>query len=384
MKQNKIGFTLIEILLAITIFSIVIIAGFQALSRVNIGKVKLYTETDIEKQAFYFSEKMFEMIKGAGTVDYEEYFNRKVVGDTSYASGHFDKPTGFGNFGSGGNLASNYGDLFYYCLSGIGISMGTGGCYNNNFNTYGTDLIGKLQRYGEYYYQFIDYNSNQDDDASQCGAGFSIGDEDCDGNIMRDDDDEYLGVGPEVFTGGTNVKELYFISGDGKKRTFFRWNVKVDPDAPASFSGCTISSTDGTAIGSGCLGNIQFLKLDGKDWGFSHDKSGTGLYDGVIDTWLYDENIYGTGLIAGTGTIQEQDSKWVDIFPNYINVKDVSFFIYPNKDYNYNWGDQGGQSNISPYVRLNLTLTPAWKKKGGIKGKIPEIKFSTSIALNSF
>ena len=377
MKKNKLWFTIIEILLAITIFSIIMIAWFQALSRVNIWKIKLYTETDIEKQAFYFSEKMFEMIKWAWNVDYEEYFNRKVVWNTSFSSWHFSLPTWFGNFGSGWDLwaAWTYWDLFYYCRSWNWNSMWSTWCYYNNFNTYWSNLIWKYQRFWEYYYQFIDYNSNQDRD---------LWNEDWISWILWDDDDEYLWVWPEVFTGWTDVKELYFISWDGKKRTFFRWNVKKDPNAPASFSGCTISPTDRTATWSGCLWNIQFLKLDWKDWWFSHNKSGIWLYDGLIDTWLYDENIYWTWLLAWTWTMREQDSKWVDIFPNYINVKDLKFFIYPNKDYTYSWWESLLENNISPYIRLTMTLTPSWKKKWWIKWKIPEIKFSTSIALNSF
>ena len=162
-------------MLWILIFSIVILAWFQALSRVNIWKVKLYTQIDIEKQAFYFSEKMFEMIKSAWTVDYEEYFNRKVVWNTTYLSWHFDKNTWFGNFWSGWNLTTpNYWDWFYYCMSPSWSSMWTWWCSDWTY-----------QRFGQYYYQFIDYNSNQDNDSW---------DEDWDWNFIWDDDDEYLVV----------------------------------------------------------------------------------------------------------------------------------------------------------------------------------------------
>ncbi|MDD5212858.1 MAG: prepilin-type N-terminal cleavage/methylation domain-containing protein [Candidatus Gracilibacteria bacterium] len=374
MYIQKKGFTLIEIMIGITIFSMLILVGFQALTRVNIGKIKLYTETDIEKQAFYFSEKMFEMIKSAGSIDYEEYFDRKVIGDTNFSSGHFSVPSGFGNFGSGGNLASStYGDLFYYCLSGNGTSMGTGGCYDNNFNNYSSPLTGIYQRFGEYYYQFIDYNSNQNGDS---------GDEDGNGSFIGDDDDEYLGNGPEIFTGGTNIHELYLITKDNKKRTFFRWNVINDPKKPSTVANCDFTNPE-NPTGSGCLGNIQFLKLDGKDWGVSHNKSGTGLYDGITDTWLYDESIYGSGIIAGVGS-DSLDKNWMGLFPDYINVKNVQFYVYPNKYNKYAWADSDSQSNIAPYIRINMILSPSRGKRGGIKGTVPEIKISTTIALNSF
>ncbi|USN57818.1 MAG: type II secretion system protein [Candidatus Peribacteria bacterium] len=68
MRHTKInasisGFSLIEILVGILIVSIVMVAGFQALSAVGIGRVKLFEEMNIEKEAFYFSEKLFAEIK---------------------------------------------------------------------------------------------------------------------------------------------------------------------------------------------------------------------------------------------------------------------------------------------------------------------------------
>ena len=116
------AFTLVEIMLSVLIFSIVLIWGFKAYSWVLIWKIKLIESTDIQKEAFYFSEKFFEEIKKGWTIDYEEYFNRKVVW-TSTQSGHYDIPTGFWNFGrdwwnnSNNVETTNYGDEFYYCRS---------------------------------------------------------------------------------------------------------------------------------------------------------------------------------------------------------------------------------------------------------------------------
>jgi len=39
------------------------IAAFSAMTSVVVGKVKLIEKTSIQKEAFYFSEKLFEMIK---------------------------------------------------------------------------------------------------------------------------------------------------------------------------------------------------------------------------------------------------------------------------------------------------------------------------------
>lgn len=373
MKNLKKWFTLIEIMLWITIFSMIILVWFQALSQINIAKIKLYTETDIEKQAFYFSEKMFGMIKWAWTIDYEEYFNRKVIWDTNFSSWHFALSTWFGNFWSWGNLSTPiYWDSFYYCISWNWVSMWTWWCYDNNLNNYWASLTWTFQRFWEYYYQFIDYNSNQNWDGW---------DEDWNWSFIWDDDDEYLGNWPEVFSGGTNVHELYLITKDNTKRTLFRWNVSDDPKKPSSAS-CDFSNPS-KPTWDWCLWSVEFLKLDWKDWWLNHSKSGTWLYDWVIDTWLYDEWIYGSWIIAWVRDTSNNKNR-ISLFPDYINVSDLQFYVYPNKYNKYSWADSNWESNIAPYIRINMTLSPSRKKRWWIKWSIPKIKISTTIALNSF
>lgn len=61
--------------------------------------------------------------------------------------------------------------------------MGTGGCLSDNrFNSV-DNQVGEPQRFGQYSFQFIDYNINADVD---------LGDENGDGKIIGDQDDENL------------------------------------------------------------------------------------------------------------------------------------------------------------------------------------------------
>ncbi|NDK08893.1 hypothetical protein EOM39_06680 [Candidatus Gracilibacteria bacterium] len=376
MKKNTLGisaFTLIEILIGITLFSIIVTSGFYAFSAVGVGKIKLIGKTDIEKESYFFSEKLFEEIKKGGLIDYEEYFNRKVVGDSQFQSGHYLRNTGFGNFGSGGlNGSTNYGDYYYFCRSTDTQSMGTGGCYNNAYNNYGGSVLGIPQRYGQYSFQFIDYNSNINSDFGL------FGDEDSNGSIVGDDDDESIGMGPEVFSNTGDIQELYLISGDKKTRTLFRWKVIDDPDRPATSSGCNFTNPK-NPTGAGCLGTIEYLRLNIKDWGINHSKSGTGLYDGNPETWIINPDFAGTGsIIAGSNTGNYR----VPLFPKTINVEDVKFFLYPNKDLNLAWKDPSISSNFSPYLRIHYKLTPSREKRKGIRGKIPKLNFSTTITLS--
>lgn len=106
MKLNLKGFTLIEVMVSILIFWIVAIGWFQALSYINIGKLKIIEKVDITKESFFFSEKLFEEIKKWGTIDFEEYFNRKVVGNTQTKSWHYLIESGFWNFWNNGATGS--------------------------------------------------------------------------------------------------------------------------------------------------------------------------------------------------------------------------------------------------------------------------------------
>jgi prepilin-type N-terminal cleavage/methylation domain-containing protein len=283
-SENLRAFTLIEMIVSVTIFSIIIIMAFSAMGNIGILRNSVTNRLDLNNELYSVTEKFVDLIKTGGDIDYEEYWNRRAVGTTT-SSGHYDVFSGFGNYGSGGVVA-NYGDGIYYCISGNGLKMGTGGCLTG-FNIYTADVSSQPQRYGEYRQQFIDYNTNANGDG---------GDENADGNIRGDDDDEDLGMGPSAFTGGIGMKELYLVKkGTQSERIYFRWTLQMDPNGPPG----TICEMSGANMGSGnCLGNIQMLKLVGKDLGLSHSTSvaSPGKYDGIIDTWACHADYNCTGV----------------------------------------------------------------------------------------
>lgn len=146
------GFTLVEMIVSISIFAIIIIMAFDSMSNIGILRTRISSRLDLNNEIYSATEKFVDLIKTGGDIDYEEYWNRKTVG-TSTSSGHYDVFSGFGNYGSGGSGA-NYGDGLYYCVSGSGTAMGTEGCQSDT----------EKQRYGQYRQQFIDYNTNANDD----------------------------------------------------------------------------------------------------------------------------------------------------------------------------------------------------------------------------
>jgi len=367
MIKEKKWFTLIEMLISITIFSMMIVVAFEAMSNISFLRLKISDKLDLNKDLYYSIENFVSLIKEFDwEIDYEEYFNRRAVWDTQYSSGHYAKFSWFWNYGSWGIIWSNYWTWFYYCKSGNWTNMLLLWCMDNAFNTANSSMSGTYQRFWEYAFQFIDYNSNENDDGW---------DEDLDWNIRWDDDDENLWSGPVAFS-GNKVKELYFIKNWIKKeRLYFRLNYKIDPDAPPG-ADCT-QQADWIMTGSWCLGNIQMLKLVWKDLWLSHSWSANS--DGIIDTWECD-NDYNCGWQYRLPTWA--DSEWIDILPEYINVKNANFYLYPNKNYRYSWKENDSSININPYLRINMTVWFSWIKRKQIKMSNPEVNISTTINLN--
>ena len=376
-------FTLFELMISMTIFAMIMISVFDSVANIGIARIKNTQRVSLLEELYFFSEKLATNIKEGGTIDYEEYWGRTVAG-TGTASGHYITPTYFGNYGSGwvsSTWAGNdYGSGVYYCRSEIASFMGTGWCLTHH-NTASGSLSGTLQRFGQYRLQFTDYNGNQDNDTP-----FLLGDEDGVSGITNDDDDIEIGNGPAVIA--NPMSELYLINTLKKKRVLFRWNYKVDPNAPPWYV-CNM------ATGSGCLGNIQILRLDGKDIGWNHDGvvgGNNGAFNGSIDTWVCDIDwrCSGKELSMWYGILSfSNDSDWVDLFPDYINIKSLRFYIYPQKNPWYSWNaadDISGTTGfispfIHPYVRMQITIGFGWKRRTIIKNDDPTITISTTINL---
>ena len=347
MKKTKKAFTLIEVIVSILIVSIVIIAWFQLYLQASSSKIKIVEQTNLEKNVFYFSEKLFSLIKKWWILDYEEYFNRKIVW-LETENGHYKKNTWFWNFWSGWKIW--------------------------------TEAI--WIKYWEYSFQFLDYNSNYDDDKW---------DENWDWSIKRDDDDEYLWIWPEAFEADTDLKEIYLLSWDKSKRTFIRWNIKQDEfaDKISSFEKCDKNPTSPNF--KYCRGTIEFLELEGKDWWLDHDDSTQDQYqnDWVVDTWVIAKSFsWKSNLTANDSIIAWwKDDKWFRkaLFSDDINITWFKVFAYPNIDNSKVWKvDEQEQQNkylISPYLITSVKVKPSWKIKTRLRWDVQEISFNSTINL---
>lgn len=386
--KNK-WFTLFELSIVIAIFGMLMISVLLSVENMSIARIKTDNRVALLQELYFFSEQLVTNVKNGGIIDYEEYWNRKSY-NTAIGSGHYIYPDGVGNYGTWGNLAANFGSGLYYCRSGDSDRMWTWGCLiDHNASSFvsstGWNYSGTYQRYGEYVLQYMDYNGNADADG---GIPWNE-DADTIGNIVGDEDDKDIGDGPIVLSGA--IPELYLINTEDNTRTYFRWNIIQDTGTGGT---CVISWT--WVPNGNCRGNVQVLKLVGKDLWYDHSgsTSSTGAFDGIVDSWVCHPDwrcawsgfwplwSYGTGA---TG----KDSEWVDLFPDTINVKSLSFTAYPQKDPWKSWAapDTLGTSAISPfihpYVRLQLTLGFAWGKRRAIRNDDPTISINTSVNLSN-
>jgi len=316
------------------------------------------------------------------TIDYEEYFNRRITGCSSDnggdnftwdvgGSGYCTKFTYYGNANSvDPNHPANH--VLYYCTSdtsdvswepkeqpgtstdcegkswdGISGENYIYGQNENNLNNgsgcrenVGWDGQGnnKIQSFGEYALQFWDVKKNAD---SFQGCKW-------------DDDDTDLWIWPVAIWDNLHVKELYLISKDKKKRIFIRRKFVSEEDLDGN----------GVITTGEKLYKLQILRLRWFDIGSWHNAADIGptYNDWHIDTWACDRQ---EGFICHGADIwwwfvwyklpKNINDWWVDLTINDITVDKFDLAIFPTVDPNLAWQDTGVQ--IYPYVILRLTTS---------------------------
>lgn len=348
MKKNKIlGFTLLEVIIAMTSFFLLLTVIINIYSRMIKLKYTIQAKTNIVQDSYFAIEKINLMLKDY-TIDYEEYFNRKNVGCNKYNESfirdiwtgwYCNLPTGYGNES---NIDQNISPerKIYLCSSTTDETTRQRVLLNKDVqNGSGCSNTGQ-QSFGQYRRQFRDVKRNTD---SILGAG-------------NDDDDENVMKWPNAIDDPTHIKELYLISQDGKSRIFIRRALIESGDW--NHNGIT-GDTD-----SERLYTLQILKLRGFDAGSNHDfdiNTSSWVYDGKIDTRACD---YAQGYICNGNPIEntlyvwynlpkDQNDGRVNLFQKNITISDRNLIIYPTKNPQYALAED--QVQINPYFTISLT-----------------------------
>lgn len=374
MYSLKKAFTLVEMIIVATILWFVMTIIVSIYFKMVDIKTDIYAKTHLIKNTNNLVEKINIMMKNY-TIDYEEYFNRQIVWCDGvgwnfwswWDNWHCDKFTAYGNANSV-NSTNTLNHILYYCTS-----------QQNNNSTYwnlseepwsdndcewdilwvtGSNYIyeekaqGSLQNGGwcfssltnvwpqsfwQYRLQFWDVKANAD------GLWW----------CKWDDDDTDIWLWPDAIIDNGNIKELYLISKDGKKRTYFRKKLVWSWDFDRDWHYWQLTWEK--------LYKLQILKLRWFDiWsGHNWDNIWPTANDWQIDTWACDKKEWFTCNWApinwwyvGYNLPSDIDDGWTDLTQNDISIEKFDLTIYPEKDPNYAWLTWAYQ--IAPYVKLNL------------------------------
>lgn len=79
-RSKHAGFTLIEVLVSVVLSGVLLSSAFAAFQGILKSQVRLSGSINIQRNLFYLNEKLSSLIREGGTIDYEEYFNRRILG----------------------------------------------------------------------------------------------------------------------------------------------------------------------------------------------------------------------------------------------------------------------------------------------------------------
>ena len=345
MYMKKKWFTLLEIIIATTLFFIIMVAILSAYRWILKFKYIFQAKANILETTYYMMEKVNVLLKDY-TIDYDEYFNRSRVGCNSWyqanftwnvwVTGHCDNFTFYGNGNSYVAWWLSWYAL-YYCSSAAGYYQNGQYVINTVVPSYTWCLSTWYQSFGQYAYQF--YNMKKDADR--------------DWSVVGDSDDTDLGQWPTAIPNSTWVQELYLISPDRKNRVLIRRSL--------------ISSWDWDKNGVVSGENeyrytLQILKLKWFDAGNNHNfdpATSSWVYDGKIDTWACDYSQWFICNWSSIGNLYSWyhlplngDDGRVNLFDKNITVAGRNLSVYPDENPDFAWWDESLQ--INPYFTIFL------------------------------
>ncbi len=358
--MNKKSFTLIEILIVMTIVAFVFTVILAFYFKMIDIKIQVESKQSLIKNSYWLLERINILMKDY-TIDYEEYFNRSIVwcdwswwdsfswtgNNWVWNDWYCNRFTHYWNSKLQSYNNNTILDWWMFsCSSTINENspnhvlvedsnnkiINWGWCWRNN-----AVWEGKTMSFGEYKEQFWDA---KDDTDGTWG-------------ILWDDDDIDIWKGPIAIQDINNMKEIYLISKDNKKRILLRralvstwdwdhnWSVDSDIDK---------------------LYTLQILKLKWFDAWNKHDFnafSNVWLYDGNIDTWACD---YWEWFMCKWNDVNwwytnyklpnSSDDWRINLFWNDITIVWWDLRVLPVKNPNLSWSEENLQ--INPYIQVHI------------------------------
>lgn len=362
MKKNRIkgAFTLIEMLIVSMILWFILTIILSMYFKMTEIKADVVAKTKIVKDTNELAEMININMKNY-TIDYEEYFNRRQVwcnwADWKWEG--FKRNVwddwyckNFTHYWNWNSLAvdSKQKHILYYCSSiWTEVPWSSTDCQWSAWEAVTwSQYIYKikadkawcektwLQSFWQYKLQFWDVKWNADW-AWWC---------------QWDDDDTDLWRWIDAILDNGDVKELYLISKDRKKRIFLRRKKVREEDFDMDWSSSWTWEK---------LYKLQILKLRWFDIWSWHElwKKWVSVNDGKIDTRACDAKEWFVCKWDGIWSWypwyflpKDENDWWADLTSDDISISQLNFAIFPSKNYDYAWYESDFQ--IAPYVKMQL------------------------------
>lgn len=382
---------MLELVLSMTIIGLLLPSIFALYTFIMKSNKEIVARQNAIQQWYEFFERLNILMEDY-TIDYEEYYNRQMVGCVwdSKRWGNFERNveegdaawncTGFTAYGNsytnGSELENGYN--IYYCSTTEGNKRG------KHKSETECGRYWRWQSYWQYAALFTDahdYTSDEDDEELWCLLkNWNKISHKCEGNNI------------DAIADANKIQELYLISHDWKRRLYFRRkNVEADPTKEPHYK-------------------IQILRLRWFDAWEKHNFSDTSssnkwLYDWVLDTRACDYSMWfepipehknnsncshpnseGNSVCWAYSDYylpQDADDCWVDFTQWSTNVSDWQISISPIGDADLYWADQSRQ--INAYMRImtvNSIYGPALFSEWTVPESIKEFKVPLQTTIN--
>jgi prepilin-type N-terminal cleavage/methylation domain-containing protein len=333
-RNGRKGFTLVEVIIASSLFSIVSLIGVGIFINVIRIQRRIYLENAIYEDGRFLMERLAREVR-QNAIDYEEYYNKAVEG-AAYGAEYGCYATRFYNPGSGGAGSNGFGA---WC------SVPPGG----NPKTYPGCIINKTTldiNTGQNPYIGIPAPNNTAEAANaMCNGHYGV-ESDCSTNFAYYD-----------------RSELYLIDAAGKQKTLFvRKKVNDVPEY-----------------------SVAMLRLQGADlndddvvekW---YDPSGPNYYCAP----LFDCN----GIASLESTIDGSApgllyKGFVPISPLRTTITSIHFFVSPLEDPRKAFSETATDLGVQqqPHVTIVMTLQPAASELTGYATTPPSITLQTTVS----
>lgn len=340
-----------EMLIAVTIFVVVSAMGANIFTNVSRMSKKVNLENSIYEDARYMMERTVKLLR-ENTIDYEEYFNRKVLGG-SYGENYGYYAAMFYNPGSDNAFGAKCNDN----------SQATASCgYDNLSNRVLSSCLPEPMKVLDdsciIKKRTMDFNSgiNPYPTSSSTDPPRATAVCDSDKGVTCDPGD------PDLLF---QQKELYLIDRKGKTKYIIGKELitaaTADPEYSLSMVALSGSDTNGNDISD------TWACADGYDCPGGLDKD---------------------DLTKAKSSQQDVYKYFVPLTPTRSNVVDLKFYISPLEDPRKAFAETKANGietiQVQPHVTVVLTVKPSAAQLVGYPGTPPEVTLQTTVSSRVF